>query len=402
MVTAFRFLQFSDAHLDSRLTGSRLAWPMQKRAQRIREITAAALRACRLAREHKVEALFIPGDLWDDETVSAGTIAQLLEAFAALDPTPVFIAPGNHDFCSPTSLYNDDVLRARDMRAWPKNVHIFRSPSFTTVRHPMRPEVTITGRAFVQNVSIEERLLREPIPRPPTSVSVLLFHGSWIEYEGRDRFEEGKLFTAPFSRAELLAQGFSYAALGHYHHYAEIVDEEGRVRAAYAGCLAGRYLSEAGPHFVLLGEISDRGIIALEKIRVDERTIHDVEVDVTGADSEAAVRERIRRRLCECGTRASDVVFLRLTGRLPRGLRASALIDRFEHEYFHLALVDLTRPAYDLDGADPRTVQGRFIHEMRERIARTSDPDQRALLERALYYGLDALIQGKVEPIYEE
>jgi len=402
MVTVLRFLQFSDVHLDSRLTGSRLAWPREKRERRIREIAEAAWRACRLAHEHKVEALFIPGDLWDDEAVSAETIARLHEAFAALDPIPVFIAPGNHDFCSPTSLYNDDVLRARGMRAWPKNVHIFRSTSFTTVHHPTRPEVTITGRAFVQNVSIEERLLREPIPRPPASVSVLLFHGSWIEYQGRDRFEEGKLFTAPFSRAELLAQGFSYAALGHYHHYAEIVDEEGRVRAAYAGCLAARYLSEAGPHFALLGEIGDRGLLALEKIRVDERTIHDVEVDVTGAESEASVRERIGRRLRECGACASDIIFLRLTGRLPRGLRASALTDCFEREYFHLAVADLTRPAYDLDGADPRTVQGRFIHKMRERIAGTSDLNERALLERALYYGLDALIQGEVEPIYEE
>ncbi len=402
MVATLRFLQFSDVHLDSRLTGSRLAWPREKRAQRIQEIAEAALKACRLAREHEVEALFIPGDLWDDEAISAETLARVIEAFESLDSIPVFIAPGNHDFCSPTSFYNEDVLRARGMRVWPKNVHIFRSHAFTTVRHPTRPEVTITGRAFVQNVSIEERLLQEPIPRPPASVSVLLFHGSWIEYAGRDRFEEGKLLTAPFSRAELLGQGFSYAALGHYHHYAEIVDDEGRIRAAYAGCLAGRYLSEAGPHFALLGELDDRGIVALEKIRVDERTIHDVEVDVTGAESEVSVRERIGQRLRECGARASDVVFLRLTGRLPRGLRASALTESFRHEYFHLAVADLTRPAYDLEGHDPRTTQGRFIQEMRRRIAAAADENERALLERALYYGLDALIQGKVEPIYEE
>ncbi len=402
MVTTLRFLQFSDVHLDSRLTGSQLAWSPEKREQRRREITELVGKACRLAREHKVEALFIPGDLWDDETISAETVARVLEAFASLDPIPVFIAPGNHDFCSPTSFYSDEVLRARGMRPWPKNVIVFRTAEFTTVRHPARPEVTVTGRAFVRNVSLEERLLSAPIPRPSAPMSVLLFHGSWIEYTGRDRFEEGKLLTAPFSRAELLAQGFSYAALGHYHHYAEITDDQGRVRAAYTGCLAGRYLSEAGPHYALLGEIGEHGLLAMEKIRVDERTIHDVEVDVTGVETESGLRERILGRLREHGATASDIVFLRVQGRLPRGLRPAFVLDDLQREYFHLALADRTRPAYDLDAADPRTVQGRFIQEMRRRIAATSDPRERALLERALYYGLDALVHGTVEPIYEE
>ncbi len=402
MVVRLRFLQFSDVHLDSRLTGSQLAWPQEKREQRRRELTKLVEKACRLAREHKVEALFIPGDLWDDEAISAETIACVREAFASLDPVPVFIAPGNHDCCSPTSFYSDEVLRARGMRPWPKNVTIFRTAEFRTVPHPARPEVTVTGRAHVRNVPLEERLLSAPIPRPPASISVLLFHGSWIEYAGRDRFEQEKMFTAPFSRQELLAQGFSYAALGHYHHYAEITDAEGRVRAAYTGCLAGRYLSEAGPHYALLGEIGEHGLLAMEKIRVDERMIHDVKVDVTGVETESGLRERVIGRLREHGATASDIIFLRVQGRLPRGLRPAFILEDLQHEYFHLALADRTRPAYDLDTADPRTTQGRFIQEMRRRITETSDPQERAFLERVLDYGLDALIQGEVKPIYEE
>ncbi len=400
MGTAFRFLQFSDVHLDSRLTGSHLTWPREKRDIRRREITDLILKVCDIARDAKVEAVFIPGDLWDDEAISAETLHRVIEAFARLDPIPIYIAPGNHDFYSSMSFYNDDVLRARGMRPWPKNVVILRSGDFQTVSHPMRPDVTITGRAFLHNVPLTERLLRDPIPRPPASVSILLFHGSWMEYQGRDRFEEGKLSTAPFSREELLAQGFSYAALGHYHHYAEIVDGAGRVRAAYSGCLAGRYLSETGEHYVLLGEITDRSV-ALEKIRVDPRTIHDVEVDVTGARDEPTVRERIARKLKESNATKLDIVFLRLKGRIPRGLRATSLAQGFQREYFHLAVADSTRPDYDLDSIDPRTTQGRFIHEMRRLIEEERDERQRALLERALYYGLDALIHGKVEPIYD-
>lgn len=398
MPAPFRFLQFSDVHLDSRLTASRLAMPPEKRAQRIREIIELALKACRMAREYDVEALLIPGDLWDDEAISAETVARLIDAFEALAPIPVFIAPGNHDFCSPTSFYNDEIVRMRCGRTWLKNVIIFRSPEFTTVRHPTRQEVTITGRAFLQNVPLKERLLRDRIPRPEAPVSILLFHGSWIEYGGRDRLAEDKLFTAPFSREELLAQGFSYAALGHYHHYAEIVDDDGRVRAAYAGCLAGRYLSEAGPHYALLGEIRPQGRVTLEKVSVDERLIHDVEISVSGLASAEALRERIGRKLSESGARPQDIVFLRVQGTRPPDLRIRDVAERFQGQYFHLEIADLTHPTYELDAVDPRTTQGRFIQEMRRRIAEARDAAERALLERALYYGLDALFQGKVEP----
>jgi DNA repair exonuclease SbcCD nuclease subunit len=401
MGTTFRFLQFSDVHLDSRLTGSHLAWPREKRDIRRQEIADLIPKVCAMAREREVEAVLIPGDLWDDETISAETLHRVIEAFARLDPIPIYIAPGNHDFYSSTSFYNDDILRARGMRPWPKNVTIFRSGDFQTVLHPMRPDVTITGRAFLQNVPLTERLLRTPIPRPPAPVSILLFHGSWTEYRERDRFDEGKVSTAPFSREELLAQGFSYAALGHYHHYAEIVDDAGRVRAAYSGCPAGRYLSESGEHYVLLGEITDRGVEKLEKIVVDHRTIRDVEVDVTGAGDEPSVRERIARKLKESGAAASDIVFLRLKGRIPRGLPAASLAREFQREYFHLAVADSTRPDYDLDDVDPRTTQGRFIREMRRLIEEERDERKRALLERALYYGLDALLHGKVDPIYD-
>jgi hypothetical protein len=38
---------------------------------------------------------------------------------------------------------------------------------------------------------------------------------------------------------------------------------------------------------------------------------------------------------------------------------------------------------------------------MRRLIEEERDERKRALLERALYYGLDALLHGKVDPIYD-
>ena len=102
------FLQISDVHVDSKLTHSRFSFPKNKREARITEINALVQRAMDLAKEREVEAVLIPGDLWDDESVSRESVHRLVEAFASIYPIPVFIAPGNHDFCAPLSMYSRD------------------------------------------------------------------------------------------------------------------------------------------------------------------------------------------------------------------------------------------------------------------------------------------------------
>jgi DNA repair exonuclease SbcCD nuclease subunit len=397
----FRFLQFSDAHVDSRLTHSKLHWPPDKRDQRIREINELVQKVCGKAQQYKVEAILIPGDLWDDESVSAETVTMLIETFGAIAPIPVFITPGNHDFCTPVSYYSNETLRARGMRSWPENVFVFRSNQFDSLSHPTRPEVKITGRAFLQNVNITERLLGQSINRSDAEISVLMFHGSLLQYTGRDANLAGKI-TAPFSKEELLAQGFSYTALGHYHHYTEVLDEVGRIRAAYAGSLAGRSISEIGPHYALLGEVAADGLCeSFEKIRVDDRMVCELEVDITDATAESMI-ERVGERLQACGATDADIVYLRLVGRLPYGARTDGIKEKFQHGYFHLSVTDDTRPGYDLETFDPRTTEGRFIAEITRMMEQVTDEAERARLDRALHYGLDALLQGEIKPAYED
>ena len=42
------------------------------------------------------------------------------------------------------------------------------------------------------------------------------------------------------------------------------------------------------------------------------------------------------------------------------------------------------------------------MRELKARIDAATDPEERRLLENALYYGLDALIQKEVAPRYED
>ncbi len=392
------FLQISDVHVDSKLTHSRFSFPKTKREARIAEINALVQRAMDLAKEREVEAVLIPGDLWDDESVSRESVHRLVEAFASIYPIPVFIAPGNHDFCAPLSMYSRETQKARGMRPWSDNVIIFDKADFTAAYHPGRPDVVVVGRAFLQNVQTTERLLGKRISRPPADINLLLFHGS---LDGYNREGAGKI-TAPFSREELLNQGFSYTALGHYHSFNQILDDSATIRAAYAGSTAGRTLSEDGARYVLLGSVDSDGLTGeFEKVEVDARRICVLDIAVTGADSVQMV-SRIEREMAERECRPVDIVAVTLHGRVHKGATTSLVEQTFQGSYFHFKLFDRTLPDYDIENYDRRTVEGRFIEEMKKGMGSADTEEIRKLWDHALYYGLDALLQGEVKPTYED
>jgi exonuclease SbcD len=155
------------------------------------------------AAARRVDALLVPGDLFDGEEADVETVNRAVECARAPGCPPVFIAPGNHDCYSRASTYYDNAkLAARHQPVWPEHVHIFTSPQFAAAELPGRPAVRIWGRCVDANVESDDRVLvRAPRPEPGL-VHVLLLHGS------RDGFlAGGKRLTAPFSDAELLAAG---------------------------------------------------------------------------------------------------------------------------------------------------------------------------------------------------
>jgi len=351
-----------------------------------------------LVPHYGIGAVLVPGDLWDDEHVSQESVHALVEAFASIDPIPVFIAPGNHDFCSPSSYYSRAAQAACGMRPWSENVIIFDKPTFSSCYHPIRDDVVVVGRAFLENVRTTERLLSQRISSPAAEIRLLLFHGSLDGY-----VREGpRKITAPFSREELLTQGFSYTALGHYHNFNQILDGDGRVRGAYAGSTGSRTIAEAGPRYILVGSVESSGLIGeLEKVEVDPRRVCALDVDTTGAD-DLEILSRIETAISVRRCRLADIVAVTLSGRVPKGFSTSPLEQNFRERFFHFKLFDRTVPDYEIDDYDRRTVRGRFTEQMTQGMDSAESDESRQVFKRALYYGLDALIQGEVKPKYED
>jgi len=388
------FLQSSDWHAGSALTGGRLGLPPEIRAARREEVDGAAERAVEAARACGAEALLVPGDLWDAENVGATTIHRLLEALASFAPRPVFVAPGNHDFAGAGGFYDPSVLAALGMRAWPPNVVVFRDPGWSTVPLPGRDDATVTGRAFLSPAVVVERPLAPPPRRPVSEHALLLLHGSLESYPGADS-PRGAKRTAPFSRREVLDAGYSWAALGHHHHFHVVEDDAGVPRGAYSGCPTGRGLDEAGPRVFLKVTLVPGEAPRVETLPADSRVVRDLTVDVGDLES-AAVPEKLETAWALAGVGAGDLVRLTLTGAQPFGARPTDAARVFASRAKHLAVRDHTAPPSE----DPerRSAEGRFAADLRARRDAAHEEGPRRLAELALRLGRDALAGRPVLP----
>ena len=404
-----RFLHVSDLHL-----GRPFGWlPAERRSERRREQLRILERAVSEAIERGVHAILIPGDLFDQEGVDAETLATVVgSTFAVSGCPPVYIAPGNHDPSSETShTWNARRLRARGL-AWPEHVHVFTEPRWTARALEIPPTVRVWGRCAISSVPSLDRPLSPSLLEPVHAASgnaleVAVFHGS---REGE--CPTGQKVTAPFSDDETRHAPFAYVAVGHCHARSQLQASEGAstgVRMAYAGSAAALDMTEAGAHGALEVRIEFGQRVPhveTEFVPLDSRRVYDLAVDVNGVASADRLDRRLVKALDDAQVSERDLVTVRLVGRLPRGVRYGAPGPEVLGRAYHVR-VDLraVRPDYDLDpyrSAEPRTTEDKFARALLERLDQETDPQQRALVESALYYGLDAFRLREVVPAYEE
>jgi DNA repair protein SbcD/Mre11 len=410
-MTVVKFLQVSDLHL-----GRPFHWlPRERRAERRFDQRRAVEGAVRQAIERGVDALLVPGDVFDLECVDADTLAYAVhDAFDVAGCPPVFIAPGNHDPASDTSHYwNPALLKARGW-AWPAHVHVFTTPEWSSAPLPNRPGVHVWGRCFVTSMPAAARPLAadavaaaratiEAARGDGESLDVALFHGS------REGFcPPGQALAAPFSDAEALTSPFAYLAVGHYHTPSQLASAHG-VQLAYAGAPIALDVSETGAHGACEVRIETGAGTArttVELVELDRRRVFDLTADVGGATSADQVDRRVLKALDQAGVSEQDIVTVRLVGRLTRGVRYAAPGPDLRGRTFFLRVDSARlRPDYDLETlrrAESGTTEERFARTLIERMDATTDPAARAEIESALYYGLDAFRLQEVVPAYEE
>jgi DNA repair protein SbcD/Mre11 len=334
-----QLLLFSDVHLDAPFEWAPPAFARRRR-QALRD---TLMRIVQLAAEIRPDAVLCGGDLYEHERFSPDTAAFLRAAFDRLHPLPVYIAPGNHDWYGPESLYRQVP--------WSPNVHVFTSPRLQPVT--LADGLTLWGAAHCAPANTDGFLERFAVERD--GVHVALFHGS--ERNGLGRQGAGKVPHAPFDAEQIARAGLHHAFLGHYHAPR---DAE---RHTYPGNPDPLAFGEEGLRGVVLATVAADGTVTRTRRRVTATQMHDLEIDITGCDSAQAVRECVANALRP----RTGIARLTLVGELrPEvDLRAPDLTDAAPWMDLVVARFGALQTGYDLETlAQEQTVRGQFVRDV--------------------------------------
>jgi exonuclease SbcD len=359
--SSVKFVLFSDLHLDARFawTGGQSGAGHRRR----RALRDTLLRIIDLAIEERVDAVLCGGDLYEHDRYSPDTLEFLRAAFERLNPIRCFIAPGNHDWYGPPSIYH----RAK----WSPNVHIFRDRRLEPVE--LTNGLTLWGAAHTAPAGTPGFLDNFRVDRG--GVHLALFHGServGIAGEGTDKEPH-----APFDANQIKESGLSHALLGHYHNAKE---EEW---FTYPGNPDPLSFGESGDRGAVVVTVENDGRITRTRVPVAVSQVHDLNVEVTGATNAQEIRARV----------ASSISALRGAARVSLhgdiAPEVSLRIDDIESLPSALdSLVvrtDGLHTAYDVDViAEGATIRGRFVRQVRD------SPLTPAEQERVLTTGLRA------------
>jgi DNA repair exonuclease SbcCD nuclease subunit len=363
-----RLLFFADLHLDAPFAWAR---PEVARARR-QAIRDCLTRIADLAATLRVDALCCGGDLYEQERYTPDTAAFLRETFARLRPIPVFLAPGNHDWLGPASLY-------RQVR-WSDNVHLYERPRLTPV--PLADGVTLWGAAHQAPANTPGFLDDFRVDRG--GVHLALFHGSEqgdLAAEGR-----GKVPHAPFRADQIGAAGLHHALVGHFHAPRDAPTH------TYPGNPEPLTFGETGERGAVLVTVDGDGGVTRERHRVAVAQVGDVTVDLTGITHSDQVRERVRHGVA--GLRGT----VRVTLRGEIGHDVDVAVRDLEGIAPHLEVVPRLSHitvTYDLDAiAGERTVRGLFVRDVRAAPDLTDDQRRRVLIT-----GLRALDERRAEDL---
>ena len=333
-----KLLHSADWHLDAPLTGhsAENAQALRRESLKIPEKVAKLCKA-----EH-CDLLLLSGDLFDGP-YSRQSLTAVRSALESLE-IPVFIAPGNHDFCGSNSPYLQEE--------WPQNVHIFKESRITSVSIPAL-DCRIYGAGY------------ESMDCPGLLKDLLL--------EGHERWHIGLLHGevaasshyCPMTKTQIGQSGLSYLALGHIHKGGSIRVED--TLCAWPGCPMGHGFDELGEKGVIVAELDDgvkASFVPLDTIRFYDETVE------AGDDAASALADLLPT------FGSNDFYRVTFTG-YSDPLDLTALAAQFP-QFPNLTLQNETQPMPDLWGCvGEDTLEGVFFGQLQQLAASESDTIRR-------------------------
>lgn len=336
-----KILHSADLHLDTPFAGRSEAQVNELR----RCLLEIPGRLAALCRQEQCDLMLLSGDLFDGPwtSVSLNALRAALEEAAV----PVFISPGNHDFCGANSPYLTEI--------WPDNVHIFTNPELQSVVLK-ELDCRIYGAGY-RSMDCAP-LLKNFRADGNETYHIAVLHGDPTQVSSP---------YCPITSLQVRESGLHYLALGHIHKSGSF--RSGETLCAWPGCPMGRGYDEPdtkGCLIVTIGEQTQCRFVPLDTPRFYDHEI------AAGTDPESAIQTVLPA--------AGDTHFHRitLTGEAaPLDLSAlSAAFDQFPN----LELRDRTVPEKDIWGsADADSLEGVYFRLLKDAMAEADEHTQKTL-----------------------
>lgn len=304
-----KILHSADWHLDSAFVGLD---DQQARFFR-NELRKIPDKVVSLCKAEGCDMMLLSGDLFDGPYTKESYHA--ISSALAEANVPVFITPGNHDYCSPDSAYLSE--------SWPDNVHIFTRPVIESVTVP-ELDCRIYGAGYIAMDGPD--VLQD------------------LQKEGTEKWHIGVLHLDPLQKnspyspmtpQQLKDCPLHYLAAGHIHKGGSF--RSGNVLCAWPGCPMGRNYNESGMKGVLLVTLEEQ--VSAQFLPLNTIRFYDETVDV-GDDAAAAVAALLPP------VETQDFYRITLTGYCPP-IDAAAITSAVPHVP-NLDLRDRTLPEMDL------------------------------------------------------
>lgn len=237
-----------------------LGAPLQGHGEELRQaLMAVPGRILEVLRQEDCDMVLLAGDVFDGGYTSYTyqTVYETLKAMAV----PVFVTPGNHDFCAPDSPWNKEL--------WPENVHIFHSQQIESVAIP-ELDCRVYGAGFVgmECPSLLEGFVAESAEK----YAIGIFHG--------DAAQTNSQYNA-ITREQVQASNLDYIALGHIHKADSF--RAGKTLCAWPGCPMGRGYDETGVKGVYIVTLDDTVNVLFRPLNTPR--FYDMQVEPKELDS---------------------------------------------------------------------------------------------------------------------
>lgn len=349
-----KILHCADLHMDSPMETH---MTREQAAKRNAEILMSFQRMTEYAENEKVRVVLIAGDLFDGERVTRRTVEGVLDAVRRTPQIDYLYVSGNHD--DQTNAFADQEI--------PENFKRF-TDKWNTIEYG---DVAVSGIEITKN---NASTLYGQLPAQKSRVNIVMLHG---QVSSACEVDQVNLNL-------LKGKNINYLALGHIHTYScEQLDCDGIY--CYPGCLEGRGFDECGEKGFVVLDTDGRKIMPIF-IPFSSRKLHRVTVDITGATTNSAVHQAMKRASQNIDKK--DMVEFILTGAADPSARIAKkyLYNLVESDFFFVKIKDETKLILDpKDYENDISLKGEFI-----RLVMASDAGEADKI-KIIRTGLEAL-----------